>query len=146
MNGAEGLKDISKNAILNANYLFSKVKKYYEAPFDRPCMHEFIISGNIQKKENGVTTKDIGKRLLDYGFHAPTVYFPLIVSEAMLVEPTETETIENLDALADAMIAIAREAKETPDKVKDSPLTTPVRRLDDALAARNLNISWYSSK
>jgi len=146
MHGPEGLKDISKNAIINANYLFSQVKSYYEAPYEGPCMHEFIISGNIQKKENGVSTKDIGKRLLDYGFHAPTVYFPLIVSEAMLVEPTETETIENLDSLADSMIAIAKEAKEIPESVINSPLTTPVRRLDDALAARNLNISWYSSK
>ena len=146
MNGAEGMKEISENAIINANYLFSRIKDHYEAPFEGPCMHEFIISGSSHKKENGVTTKDIAKRLLDYGFHAPTIYFPLIVPEAMLVEPTETETLESIDSLADAFISIADEAKETPEKVIESPKSTPVSRLDDALAARNLNISWYSEK
>lgn len=141
MLGFEGLKNVSKNAIINANYLFTLLKKYYHAPFDEPCMHEFILSADEQKKM-GANAKDIAKRLLDYGFHAPTIYFPLIVHEALLVEPTETESIENLDAFAEGMIAIANEIKSDSQLVSDAPHTTPVRRLDDALAARKLNIGW----
>jgi glycine dehydrogenase subunit 2 len=145
MHGAEGLKRISENAVINANYIFSRVKEFYEVPFDDYCMHEFIISGNRQKKL-GVTTKDIGKRLLDYGFHAPTVYFPLTVPEAMLIEPTETENMQNLDAFSDAMISIANEAISNPDLVKNAPHSTHLRRLDEALAARNLDICWSGYK
>lgn len=145
MHGAVGLKRISENAVINANYIFSRVKDFYEVPFDDHCMHEFIISGNRQKKL-GVTTKDIGKRLLDYGFHAPTVYFPLTVPEAMLIEPTETENMQNLDSFSDAMIAIAKEAETNPELVRTAPHSTPLRRLDEALAARNLDICWSGYK
>lgn len=145
MHGAVGLKRISENAVLNANYIFARVKDFYEVPFDDHCMHEFIISGNKQKKL-GVTTKDIGKRLLDYGFHAPTVYFPLTVPEAMLIEPTETENKQNLDEFSDAMIAIANEAETNPDLVRNAPHSTPLKRLDEALAARNLDICWSGYK
>lgn len=145
MHGAEGLKRISENAIINANYIFARIKEFYEVPFDDHCMHEFIISGNKQKKL-GVLTKDIGKRLLDYGFHAPTVYFPLTVPESMLIEPTETENKQNLDSFSDAMIAIAKEAETDPDLVKNAPHSTHLRRLDEAQAARNLNICWEGYK
>jgi glycine dehydrogenase subunit 2 len=139
--GGKGLKKASENAILNANYLLSKLKDNFDIPHSDMCKHEFVMSGDRQK-EYGVTTKDMAKRLLDYGYHAPTIYFPLIVHEAMLVEPTETETLEILDAFADTMNRIAREALEDPELVKNSPLKTPVKRLDDALAARNLDICW----
>ena len=108
-------------------------------------MHEFTISGDKQK-QFGVSTKDMAKRLLDYGFHAPTIYFPLIVHEAMLVEPTETETMEALDDISNAFIAIAKEAQETPEIVLSAPNTTPIRRVDDALAARNLDINYFAKK
>ncbi|MFP4369889.1 MAG: aminomethyl-transferring glycine dehydrogenase subunit GcvPB [Candidatus Kapaibacterium sp.] len=141
MNGAEGLKNISKNAIINANYLFALIKDKFVVPYDEYCMHEFIISGDNQKKL-GVSTRDIAKRLLDYGFHAPTIYFPLIVHEAMLIEPTETESKENIDEFAEAMLSIAKEAEENPDIVTSAPNNTPLKRLNEALAARNLDISW----
>lgn len=139
--GGEGLKKVSENAILNANYLLTRLKEYFDLPHDERCMHEFVLSGDRQKNL-GVTTKDIAKRLLDYGYHAPTIYFPLIVHEALLVEPTETETLEALDEFADALISIAKEAETNPELVKNSPQSTPVKRLDDALAARNLDIRW----
>lgn len=141
MLGKEGMRSVSENAIINANYLFRKIDEYFDVPFDDHCMHEFIISGNRQKKL-GVTTKDIGKRLLDYGYHAPTVYFPITVPEAMLIEPTETENRQNLDGFADAMIAIAKETEENPELVQKAPHSTELRRLDEAKAARNLNICW----
>lgn len=141
MLGKVGMRSVSENAIINANYLFRKIEEYFEVPFDDHCMHEFILSGNRQKRL-GVTTKDIGKRLLDYGFHAPTVYFPITVPEAMLIEPTETENMQNLDGFADAMIAIAKEAEEDPELVRQAPHTTELRRLDEATAARHLNICW----
>jgi glycine dehydrogenase subunit 2 len=139
--GEEGLKAVSKNAIINANYLLSRLKAHFDLPHDVPCMHEFVLSGDRQKAL-GVTTKDMAKRLLDLGFHAPTIYFPLIVHEALLVEPTETETLESLDHFADTLIQIAKEAETNPEMVCQSPVNTPVKRLDDALAARNLNIRW----
>lgn len=145
MLGAEGLREVGENAIINANYLLSLLKENFEVPYNENCMHEFVLSGDKQK-EIGVSTKDIAKRLLDYGFHAPTIYFPLIVHEAMLVEPTETETKESLDSFAEAMIAIAEETKNNPDIVLNAPHKTPVRRLDDALAARQLNIAWSEEK
>ena len=141
MLGETGMRRISENAIINANYIFRRVQDHFEVPFDDHCMHEFIISGNKQKKL-GVTTKDIGKRLLDYGFHAPTVYFPITVPEAMLVEPTETENKGNLDKFSDAMIAITKEAEQTPELVQQAPHSTYLRRLDEAKAARNLNVKW----
>jgi len=134
MLGDEGLRAVSANAVLNANYLKEKLKPYYKLPFDRLCKHEFVLSG--KGLGEGVRTIDVAKRLIDYGFHPPTVYFPLIVPEALMIEPTETVSKEELDALAEAFIAIAREAKENPDLVKEAPHTTPVGRLDDVKAAR----------
>ncbi len=142
MLGAEGLRRVSENAIINANYLLQRLVEYYALPYPRPVMHEFCLSGERQKKECGVKTLDIAKRLLDYGYHAPTVYFPLIVSEALMIEPTETEARETLDAFADAMIAIAEEAKSNPDLIKSAPVTTPLKRLDEAQASRKLNICY----
>lgn len=143
--GDKGLKEVSENAILNANYLLSKLKPYFEVPYSsNRCMHEFVMSGDKQKAK-GVSTKDIAKRLLDYGFHAPTIYFPLIVHEAMLVEPTETESYESLNMFVDALIQINNEIDENPSLVLNSPSTTPVKRLDDALAARNLDVIWKSN-
>ncbi|MGE5480021.1 MAG: aminomethyl-transferring glycine dehydrogenase subunit GcvPB [Chloroflexota bacterium] len=141
MLSGKGLREASENAILNANYIKSIVKKNFEFPYDEQCMHEFVMSGDRQKKQ-GVTTKDIAKRLLDYGYHAPTIYFPLIVHEAMLVEPTETETIESLREFAETLNKIAHEAATEPELVTGAPRTTYVRRLNDALAARNLNVKW----
>jgi glycine dehydrogenase subunit 2 len=141
MLGSEGLHRVSENAILNANYLMRKLEKHFLLPHEQHAMHEFVLSGDWQK-EKGVKTLDIAKRLLDYGFHAPTVYFPLIVHEALMVEPTETESKETLDAFAEAMIAIAREAEEAPEKVRNAPANTPVSRLDEGLAARNLNVKY----
>jgi glycine dehydrogenase subunit 2 len=140
MLGAEGLKRVSENAIINANYLLSLLLEQYSLPYPKPVMHEFCLSGDRQKKAHNVRTLDLAKRLLDYGFHAPTVYFPLIVSEALMIEPTETESRETLDAFAAAMNSIAEEASSTPERVLSAPETTPVRRLDEALASRQLNI------
>ena len=145
MHSGEGLKEASENAIINANYMLTLLRNDYKVPYDSRSMHEFCISGDYQK-ELGVSTKDIAKRLLDYGFHAPTIYFPLIVHEAMLVEPTESEPKENLDAMAAAFIQIAKEVRETPEIVLSAPNNTPVRRVDDALAARNLNITYFKKK
>ena len=145
MLGALGLCKISSNAILNANYLMRKLEKYFLLPHKQHAMHEFVLSGDRQK-EKGVKTLDIAKRLLDYGFHAPTVYFPLIVHEALMVEPTETESKETLDAFADAMIAIAKEVEENPNLVLQSPTQTPVTRLDEGLAARNLDVTYTKEK
>ena len=139
--GAEGLKEISHNAVLNANYLLSSLKDIYHLHYDRPCMHEVVFSARRQKAR-GVRGLDIAKRLLDYGFHAPTMYFPLIVDEALMIEPTETETKETLDAFIEAMRAIDREATEEPDLVKNAPRTTPVSRLDEAKAARRPDLRW----
>ncbi len=141
--GSEGLKDVSKNALVNANYLLAKLKDRYEAPYGDRCMHEFALSGEKQKNK-GAATKDIAKRLLDYGFHAPTIYFPLIVKEALLIEPTETESLNSIDAFAEAMIKIADEIDENPELVKSAPLTAPVKRLNDALAVRNLDVNWFA--
>ena len=114
----------------------------YDLPYDRPCKHEFVASAAAIKKRTGVRTLDIAKRLIDYGFHPPTIYFPLIVEEGMLIEPTETESIETLDAFADALIAIAAEAEATPELVTGAPHAAPVRRLDEATAARQPNLRW----
>ncbi|WP_040228732.1 aminomethyl-transferring glycine dehydrogenase subunit GcvPB [Bhargavaea cecembensis] len=133
--GAEGLKLVSEYAVLNANYMMRKLAPYYELPYDQHCKHEFVLSGSRQKKL-GVRTLDIAKRLLDFGFHPPTVYFPLNVEEGMMIEPTETESKETLDAFIDALIKIAKEAEETPEVVQEAPHTTVVSRLDETRAAR----------
>ena len=138
MLGAEGLRRVSENAILNANYLMQCLGEYYHIEHQEPCMHEFVMDGTWQKKNYGITTLDIAKRLLDKGFHSPTIYFPLIIPEAMMVEPTETESLESLDAFAAAMREIALECKDNPELVKNAPLTTPVKRVDDARAVKML--------
>ncbi|MDR5682547.1 MAG: aminomethyl-transferring glycine dehydrogenase subunit GcvPB [Armatimonadota bacterium] len=140
--GGAGLRAVAEHAVLHANYLRCRLEPYFDMPYDRVCKHEFVASGARQKKRNGITTKDIAKRLLDYGFHAPTIYFPLIVDEAIMIEPTETESLQTMDAFAEAMIAIDREAQEDPELVRTAPHTTPVRRLDEVRAARELNLRW----
>ena len=138
--GAEGLRQVAENAVLNANYLLSKLKKHYDIPYDRICKHEFVLSD--KNMPDNITTIDIAKRLLDYGFHAPTIYFPLIVHGAIMIEPTETESKQTLDEFADVMIKIKKEAKENPELLKNAPSTTPVKRLDAVLAARNPILKW----
>ncbi|SDH34516.1 aminomethyl-transferring glycine dehydrogenase subunit GcvPB [Alteribacillus bidgolensis] len=133
--GAEGLKKVSEYAVLNANYLMRRLQPYFELPYNRNCMHEFVLSGKRQKKL-GVRTLDMAKRLLDFGYHPPTIYFPINVEECMMVEPTETESKETLDEFADAMIQIAQEAEKDPEIVQEAPHTTVIKRLDETLAAR----------
>jgi glycine dehydrogenase subunit 2 len=133
-----GLQEMSEIAVLNANYLLARLRDAYELPYDRVAMHEFVLSARRLKQEHGVTATDVAKRLMDYGFHPPTVYFPLVVPEALMLEPTETEAKETLDAFADAMIEIAREAAEDPDVVKSAPHGTSVGRLDEARAVKQL--------
>jgi glycine dehydrogenase subunit 2 len=142
--GGTGLAEITDDAVLAANYLKDRLADsgLFDIPFPGVCKHEFIASASTIKKQTGVRTLDIAKRLLDHGFHAPTVYFPLTVDEAMLIEPTETESIETLDAFADALVQIAREAESNPETVKTAPHTAPVKRLDEAGAARNPNLRW----
>ena len=137
--GRDTLKDISYDAVLNANYMKEKLKDVFYLKYDLPCMHEFVISGAWQK-EKGVSTMDISKRLIDYGFHPPTNYFPLIVPEAIMIEPTESEGRETLDSFILAMRAIAKEVDENPDIVKSAPNTTVTKRLDETLAVRQLNV------
>ena len=139
--GPEGLAEVSRLAILNANYLMRRLAKSYELPHEQPCMHEFVLSGRGLKK-HGVRTLDVAKRLLDFGVHAPTVYFPLIVEEALMIEPTETETLDRLDQFAAAMERIAAEAAEHPERLHQAPLTTPVSRLDEARASREPKLRW----
>lgn len=139
--GPDGLKEASQTAVLNANYIAVSLKDAFMLPYDRICMHECILSGDRQKKK-GVSTMDIAKRLLDFGYHPPTVYFPLIVSEAMMIEPTECESKETLDEFISAMRTIAQEAEESPEKVKTAPHTTAIGRLDEALAARKPVVRW----
>jgi glycine dehydrogenase subunit 2 len=139
--GAAGLRDVSEVAVLNANYLLAKLRQegvlqYLPAAHERVCMHEFVLSGSPMKRELEIKTLDLAKRLLDHGVHPPTVYFPLIVDEALLVEPTETETKETLDRFASVIAEILREAREDPEVARNAPYTTPVRRLDEAAAAR----------
>ena len=143
--GPDGLRQVSRTAILNANYLMRRLEKTYELPYAQACMHEFVLSGRRLRK-HGVKTLDVAKRLLDFGVHAPTVYFPLIVEEALMIEPTETETLDRLDHFAEAMERIAREAAENPDLLRDAPLTTPVSRLDEGRAARELKVHWKTSE
>ncbi|MDQ6807178.1 MAG: aminomethyl-transferring glycine dehydrogenase subunit GcvPB [Actinomycetota bacterium] len=139
--GAPGLREVSEIAVLNANYLLAKLRaqgvaEYLPAAYDRICMHEFVLSGAPMKRELGIRTLDLAKRMLDFGVHPPTVYFPLVVDEALMVEPTETETKETLDHFAEIVAEILREAREDPEVARNAPYTTPVRRLDEAAAAR----------
>jgi len=141
MHGAAGLRKVSEDAVLSANYLLARLRDRYDVAYDRTCMHEFVLSANRQK-QHGVRALDIAKRLLDFGVHPPTTYFPLIVPEALMIEPTETESIESLDYFADAMNQIANEAETNPEYVKSAPHNTEYKRLDDVAANRNLNLRW----
>lgn len=133
--GPDGLRQVTENAVINANYMMRSLAPYYDLPYDRHCKHEFVISGRRQKKL-GVRTLDIAKRLLDFGFHPPTIYFPLNVEESVMIEPTETESKETLDAFIETMIQISKEAEENPEIVQEAPHTTVVGRLDETKAAR----------
>ncbi len=141
MSGADGLRSISEQAIINSNYLLSQLKESYDIPYKKNCMHEFVISASKFKK-NGVRALDIAKKLLDMGYHAPTIYFPLIVPECLMIEPTETESKETLDGFVSAMRTIAKQAENEPDALKNSPETTPVGRLDEIKANRELKVKW----
>jgi glycine dehydrogenase subunit 2 len=142
--GGSGLREVTDDAVLAANYLKHRLAEEgsYDIPFERHCKHEFIASAASIRKRTGIRTLDIAKRLIDHGFHPPTIYFPHTVEEAMLIEPTETESVETLDAFADALIAIAHEADSDPDAIRTAPQTAPVRRLDEATAARQPNLRW----
>ena len=140
--GLEGLRAVSGQAVLNANYLRELLHGHYELPYDRPVLHEVVFSGSLQRREHGVRTYDIAKRLIDHGFHPPTVYFPLIVEEALMIEPTETEPPEAIEALADALIAIAEESAVDPDALHAAPSTAPIGRLDETSAARRPVLRW----
>jgi glycine dehydrogenase subunit 2 len=136
------LREMSEVAVLNANYLLALLKSVYELPFDRLCMHEFVLSARRLKREYGVSALDVAKRLMDFGFHPPTIYFPLIVPEALMIEPTETEAKETLDAFARAMLEIVREARVSPELVKEAPHNRPVRRLDEVKAAKRAVVKF----
>jgi glycine dehydrogenase subunit 2 len=136
------LREMSEVAVLNANYVLARLKGTYDLPFDRLCLHEFVLSARNLKREHGISALDVAKRLMDYGFHPPTIYFPLIVPEALMVEPTETEAKETLDAFCDAMLAIAREAGEDPQAIRDAPQRRPVRRLDEVRAAKRAIVKY----
>ena len=136
--GSDGLKEASENAVLNANYMMEKLSKVYQIPYHKEgCMHEFIISIDSLKKEHDITAKDIAKALLDYGIHPPTMYFPLIVSEALMIEPNETESKETLDHAIDVFLQIHKDALSNPNKLREAPISTPVGRLDEVSAARH---------
>jgi glycine dehydrogenase subunit 2 len=139
--GAEGLRAVSENAVLNANYVMKRLEAHYDVGAPGPCMHECVLSARRQKKQ-GVSAMDVAKRLLDLGFYAPSTYFPLIVEEALMIEPTETESKETLDAFCEAMIRIAKEAETDARTIHQAPTTTPVRRLDQTKAAREPNLRW----
>ena len=141
MMGGKGLRQVSEDAVLNANYLKEKLKNTYKLPYDKICMHEFVLSGDLQK-EKGVNTMGIAKRLMDSNIHPPTVYFPLIVHEAMMIEPTETESKETLDNFIEVMKEINREIDEDPELVLERPVKTPVSRVDETLAARQPNLRF----
>ena len=143
MLGAEGLRRVAEYAVLNANYVMSQVKDTYPLPYDRTCMHEFVLAGPPKDVQAaGVHTMDVAKRLMDFGFHPPTVYFPLIVPEALMIEPTETESKETLDEFAEALVRIVEEARTDPDLLHEAPHNTPVRRLDEVRAAKELVLRY----
>ena len=140
--GGPGLMRVSEDAVLAANYVRARIRGAYDIPFDRICKHEFVASAKSLKARTGVRTLDVAKRLIDHGFHPPTIYFPLVVEEALLIEPTETETLETLDAFADALLAIAEEAERDPGTVTSAPHEAPIGRVDEATAARQPNLRW----
>jgi glycine dehydrogenase subunit 2 len=140
--GAAGLCEVSDDAVLAANYLKARLGGVLDVPFSRPCMHEFVASGATLKRETGCRTLDVAKRLIDYGFHPPTIYFPLTVEEALLVEPTETEALETLDLFVEALGRIVGEAHQDPELLHSAPTSSPVRRLDETTAARQPNLRW----
>jgi glycine dehydrogenase subunit 2 len=142
--GAEGLSSIAKYAVLNANYVQARIRHEFPPAYDRVCMHECVLTASNQKKL-GVRALDISKRLIDYGFHPPTNYFPLIVHEALMIEPTESESKQTLDAFCDAMLRIAEEARTSPELLHSAPHNAPVGRLDEAWAAKNLDVRWKPS-
>jgi glycine dehydrogenase subunit 2 len=143
--GSDGIRRVAENAVLNANYLMARLKEHYEVPFDRPCMHEFVISA-VRQAGKGVKAIDMAKALIDRGFHPPTMYFPHIVDEALMIEPTETESKEMLDTFAEAMIEIAKLADSDPESIKNAPQNTPVSRLNEVKAARDLNVTYIEDK
>lgn len=140
--GASGITEVSEQAVLSANYLKELLRGAWPLPYDRTCMHEFVLSGGALRKEHGIRTLDVAKRLLDYGYHPPTIYFPLIVDEAMMIEPTETEGKATLDRFAEVLLRIAREAAEDPELLHGAPYSTPVRRLDESAAVKNPDLAW----
>ena len=136
------LREMSEVAVLNANYLLAQLKDAYELPFDRLCMHEFVLSARTLKREHGITALDVAKRLMDYDFHPPTIYFPLIVPEALMIEPTETEAKETLDEFVEAMLEIVRDASERPEVLKEAPHDRPVGRVDEVKAAKRAVVRY----
>ena len=140
--GADGLKEASETAVLNANYMMNKLKGRYTLPYDRACMHEFVLSAEDMKARTGCSAMDVAKKLLDYGMHPPTMYFPLIVHEALMIEPTETESVETLNYAVKALLNIAEMAESLPDELHSAPATTPVGRLDEVAAARKPKLRW----
>jgi glycine dehydrogenase subunit 2 len=140
--GGDGLRRVSERAVLNARYLEELLRGPYDLPYDSPCMHEFVASAKTLKRDTGTRAMDIVKALMDEGFHAPTVYFPLIVEEALMIEPTETQSLQTMDALAGALLSIADTARTDPDALHAAPVQTPIGRPDEASAARNLRVSW----
>ena len=145
--GGDGLREVSETAVLNANYLRARlaeedIAKYLPIAFDRICMHEFVLSGRGARDQLGIKTLDIAKRMLDHEVHPPTVYFPLLVDEALMIEPTETEPKERLDHFAEVVRSILREAEEDPEVARNAPYDTPVRRLDEAGAAKRPVVRW----
>src|SRR5437667_6482895 len=136
------LREMSETAVLNANYLLARLKEAYDLPFERLCMHEFVLSARSLKRDHGISALDVAKRLMDYGFHPPTIYFPLVVAEALMIEPTETEAKETLDAFCDAMLEIAREAALEPGLLREAPHGRPVRRLDEVKAAKRAIVKY----
>jgi glycine dehydrogenase subunit 2 len=143
--GGDGLRGVSERAVLNANYLLERLRGTYDVPYPGRVMHEFVLSARRQKKASGVRALDIAKGLIDHGIHPMTVYFPLIVDEAMMIEPTETESKETLDEFVDVMLELARLAEESPNELKESPRTAPIRRPDETRAARQLVTRWEPS-
>ncbi len=140
--GKEGIPQISEDAVINANYILSELKGYYDLPYDRTCMHEVVFAATNLRREHGVRAMDVAKRLIDYGIHPPTMYFPLVVEEALMIEPTETESKETLDYFIEVMKQIAAEAAEDPDMLHEAPHNTPNTRLDEARAARRPDLRW----
>jgi glycine dehydrogenase subunit 2 len=145
MLGAAGLKDAAESAVLNANYIRAALEGTFDLPYKGRCLHEVVFSGS-NLKEHGVKTLDVAKRLLDFGMHAPTIYFPLIVPEALMIEPTESESRESLDGFIEAMKRIATEAANDPALLRSAPVSTPVRRLDEARASRELDVNWQPTR